>query len=254
MEDHPTVIYVAGSVQQAYLLKNRLAEQGIQAVVANETLEKGSGVDYVGWQTLPRVLVDPRDAVVARRIALEHDRRGAEVAHDAALEDDTSAEGWAVPEDWPRCPQCGASRITRCPVCKTTGSDFPEADDEYVWGLGLDEMPEGEKSCGCGTCGGPRGSATEAQGSEEDESDTDDEASPGRLVLMCPTCSEPFLPEFPRHCAWCNHEFDDGFEPDEIVRPLPESNRRVAAIVVGLLVLAAAAVAYFMFVVSGPTQ
>ena len=45
MEDHPTVIYVAGSVQQAYMLKNLLAEQGIRATVTNETLEKGSGKD-----------------------------------------------------------------------------------------------------------------------------------------------------------------------------------------------------------------
>ena len=64
MADQPTVIYVAGSLQQAHMLKNLLAEQGIEAVVTNETLEKGSGVDYVGWSTLARVVVDEADASV----------------------------------------------------------------------------------------------------------------------------------------------------------------------------------------------
>ncbi|HLA86302.1 MAG TPA: DUF2007 domain-containing protein [Thermoguttaceae bacterium] len=263
MADQPTVIYVAGTLEQAHLLKNRLAEQGIRADVTNETLQRGSGVDYIGWQTAPRVIVDEKDADAARRIALEYDRRGVQ----RVTEDNEPAEGSPddetepVPEDWPQCPQCGAPRLTRCPICKTTGTDFPEADSQYVWGLGLGETPDGEHaSCGsCGSCGG-HGSATEARDAENsekedvdsvgpsDEDVADEEDSPERLVLMCPTCSEPFLPEFSRRCAWCTHEFADGIEPEEIIPPLMESTSRLLVAAIGLLVLTAAVVVYFMYV------
>lgn len=29
---------------------------------------------------------------------------------------------------WPRCPRCGAPRITKCPACGTSGTSFPAAD------------------------------------------------------------------------------------------------------------------------------
>ncbi len=251
MEDRPTVIYVAGSVQQAYMLKNLLAEQGIEAIVTNETLEKGSGVDYVGWATLARVVVDEADAPLARAIALEHDRQGAEMAQEQQPSDDALVQAEAVPESWPRCPECGAPRVTRCPICKTTGTEFPLADDQYVWGMGLDELPDGKHSCSCGghTCGPQAPADQEEEPAGSSAEPPDDEHSPEHLVLMCPTCSEPFVPEFPRRCTWCDHEFDEGFEPEEIVQPLPQADSRVVAIVVGLLILAAVIVAYFWFVV-----
>ena len=151
-----------------------------------------------------------------------------------------------TPDAWPRCPRCSAPRITRCPICKTTGIDFPEADDEYVWGMGLDEVPEGKASCGCGhSCGAE--AATEQTALEPElESDGDDEED--RLVLMCPMCDEPFLPEFPRQCAWCDHEFPDGYEPDEIVHSTLQADSRVVISIIGLLILLALVVGYFMFV------
>lgn len=255
MEDPLTVIYVAGSAPQAHMLKNLLAERGIEATITNQTLERGAGVEYIGWQTLPRVLVDPKDAALARQIALEHDRRGVEMAQSGPFDYEASDdESPRVPETWPRCPQCGARRITRCPICQTTGVDFPEADDEYIWGMGLDEMPDEGTSCNCGGCRGGHGSmATSGEEEADDEDAGEAEAAQhdSRLVLTCPTCSEPFLPEFPRLCAWCGHEFDEGFDPKEIVQPLAESNGRVVAMVLGLLVLAAAAVVYFLVVLRG---
>jgi len=262
MEDHPTVIYVAGSVQEAYLLKNLLAEQGIRATVTNEMLDKGSGVDYVGWSTLARVVVDSKDAAAAREIALEHDRRGAEMAQSEVLDDERTVEGKLLPEAWPRCPGCGAPRITRCPICQTTGIDFPEADDQYVWGMGLDEPDSAKGGTSCATCGGCGGRAAaadvarpeEMQPADSEAAETaaageavEEDTAPRRLVLTCPTCDEPFLPEFPRRCTWCNHQFDDGYEPDDIVGPLPVSNRRVVAVALGLFLLLAAVAAYFMF-------
>jgi len=32
---------------------------------------------------------------------------------------------------WPRCPECGKLRETRCPVCNTSGSLFPLGDAEF---------------------------------------------------------------------------------------------------------------------------
>ncbi|MBN1588006.1 MAG: DUF2007 domain-containing protein [Pirellulales bacterium] len=253
MEDRQVVVYVAGSTQQAHMLKNRLAEQGIQAVVTNAALEKGSGVDYVGWATLPRVVVDEKDATLARRIALSHDCQGTQMAlQGQPLEDDedTDVGSKSLPDAWPRCPECNSPRITQCPICKTTGIDFPEADDEFVWGMGLDEVSDEKRSCAsCATCGG-HGSTRAVEDHESgDSADEPDDPTPERLVLMCPTCSEPFLPEFPRRCAWCDHEFDEGFESDQIVQPLVESNNRVVAIGVGLLILGAIVLGYFWFVV-----
>jgi hypothetical protein len=250
MEDQPTVIYVAGSLEQAHMLKNLLADEGIRAVITNETLSKGTGVDYVGWQTLPRVMVDAKDAAAARQIALKHDRRAVEMAGGESPDDSTAVEGHLVPEAWPRCPGCGSPRITYCPVCKTTGIDFPETDDEYVWGMGLDEPAE-ERTSSCGSCGacGRHGPPTDGGVDDEsvDEATADDETASPRLVLTCPTCSEPFVPEFPRRCAWCGHEFDEGYEPDDIVEPLPQSNGRVVAVAVGLLLLLVAVGIYFAF-------
>ena len=73
----PQVIYAAANMQQAYLLKSVLADRGIVAIVANGMLQGGSGVDMVGWPTLARVVVAECDAVLARQIALEFDRRTA---------------------------------------------------------------------------------------------------------------------------------------------------------------------------------
>ena len=73
IEELPT-IYRAKDLQEAYLLRNILEEEGIRTTIANEVLQGGSGVDIVGWPTLPRVMVAEDDAVRAREIALEFDR------------------------------------------------------------------------------------------------------------------------------------------------------------------------------------
>jgi hypothetical protein len=244
-----TVIYVAGSMQQAHMLRNLLAEHGIQAAVINDALERGSGVDYIGWNTAARVVVHPRDAIEARRIALEHDDQGAKMAEEQYP---CVEEAEAMPEDWPRCPECGAQRLTRCPVCKTTGTEFAEADSEYIWGMGLAEAPDETPSCGNGSCGGGScggGAPANEVESAVQEKMGDEEDDDHRLILVCPTCDEPFEPEFPRTCAWCDHEFPDGYEPENTIIPPAQCDTRVTVIVVGLLVLLTLVIGYFMFVV-----
>ena len=256
MEDSPKVVYAAKNVQQAYLLKNTLEEAGIPAAVTNATLESGSGVDYVGWNTLARVVVDAHDYETAREIALDYDRAGAMASQEeptqeyAARQDDDQGP---ILHEWPRCPQCGAERITRCPVCETTGSDFPEADSEYVWGMGLEEIADdkiadGEKGreshvCHCGSA--------DACSTEQPAASFDPQLDerPERIVLMCPTCDEPFIPEFPRDCAMCDHRFDDGFEVELRHAPPEQVGSRVIALLVGMAALLIILVVYFMWIV-----
>ena len=229
MEGSQKVVYAAQNVQQAYLLKNTLEEMGISAVVANASPEGGSGVDYVGWNTLPRVVVDELDYQNARRIAMDFDRAGTAAAEEQAQterqsQDGQEQEAGETLHEWPCCTECRAPRVTHCPVCQTTGSDFPEADPEFVWGMGLNEIQE----------------------SEEREAHEDEDE---KLVLMCPTCDEPFLPEFPNRCAMCGHRFEDGVEVELQSAPPEQHDTRVIALMIGMGVLLVALVGYFMWVV-----
>jgi putative signal transducing protein len=119
----PTEIYSAQSVVQAHLLKNLLADQGITAIVTNQMLHGGAGIDLIGTPTAAKVVVAAEDAAAAREFALDFDDRTYERA------------GWpggdpTGPDSspWPTCPGCDAKRTTRCPICETSGTDFTEAD------------------------------------------------------------------------------------------------------------------------------
>ena len=80
------VVYAAANLAEAYHLKNILAEEGIAAEVTNSLLEGGSGVDIVGWPTLPRLLVRESEVDRARRVALEYDRRNRSPRNEADVE------------------------------------------------------------------------------------------------------------------------------------------------------------------------
>lgn len=149
---------------------------------------------------------------------------------------------------WPRCPACNERRTTRCPVCATAGADFAEADSEYDWGLGVGEIPE-SGSCGCasGCCSGKSSRADEDCSVPDDA--TSDDITTTRPVLMCPTCDEPFVPEYPRRCVWCGHEFEDGYEVDVVAQPPEESMGRVIAVMIGMAVLLALMAFYFVVLI-----
>ena len=56
---------------------------------------------------------------------------------------------------WPRCPECGRRRITRCPICKTSGDLFPLGDGDF-WNVR--QAPNAQEpadgcACGNGGCG-----------------------------------------------------------------------------------------------------
>jgi putative signal transducing protein len=323
---NPTTVYSASSVQQAHFLKNLLTETGINAMVSNELLHRGSGVDLVGLPTAVKVVVAAKDAQTARELALEFDRRTAvlvepEVVYNAnspsearavkdalvqagisaAVGDETmlagtkvnvfgvaepipvivtrrdveaarqiiagghdfqaaSSEAMAdlepgesvieVPAPWPRCPQCDTRRTTRCPICPTSGTDFEEVDPEFLGSLGLPGNTA-DTAGGCGSncsCGqDPQTTApqsVEAEAAEPPGAET----IPPRLALMCPTCDEPFVPEFPRRCEWCGHEFADGYDVEDHIEgePIPV---QAMIVILGLVTLVLMACAYFAWIV-----
>ena len=128
----------------------------------------------------------------AREIALEFDEQSASPADERPSDQEQT---WAAePPVWPKCPQCGAPRTTQCPVCETTGSEFPAADGD----------------------------------------------SSGVLRLLCSTCDEPFIPQYPRHCEWCGHEFADGYSvgpSGDFAAGELSVNARVVMLLLGVLAL-----------------
>ena len=177
MDDSPIVIYEAASLEQAHLLKNLLAEEGILAFV--QSMAAGEGP--VDWPIAARVYVHENDARTAREIAMEFDVTSGEATLTVYDEDDEET----TDDGWPRCPSCQRRRLTRCPVCETTGTDFAEGFFPY----GAEDQDEEGAEHGAGTVG-----TREA------------------FLVICPVCDEPFAPRHPRRCEWCGHRFGDGWE------------------------------------------
>jgi hypothetical protein len=237
MADTPTVIYAARNMQQAHMLRNQLAEEGIKATVANDMLQGGSGVDIVGWSTLSRVVVAEDDAPRARELALEFDRMAAASAQESPAEEEVNPEEIPQsPDKWPSCPSCHARRTTRCPVCGTAGSDFPAAYRDFSSVLGLGEAAS-SSTCSCG-----HGGCTPADQREQpaDANEPPAAAQPQNM-LLCTTCDEPFAPEYPRRCEWCGHEFADGFSVDVAAKEAGGVEAISARLVVVILAIVAVA-------------
>lgn len=250
------VIYTARTMQDAHLLKNLLADERIQAIVLNEVLPGGSGVEGVGWATAARVVVAEKDALRARQIAVKFDRKMA--SSPGKLEGiELPEEPPVVLDEWPRCPECDAPRLTRCPVCGTAGTNFLPADSDFIGLPELDEAAKASAACSCGPDGCTPATATRETSHDEEEEDhvppaTDDHEAEPRTTLMCPTCDEPFEPQYPRRCEWCGHEFDDGYEVALAEGPAEEVGSHAILVILGLLALAAGLMAYFTFIVSPP--
>jgi ribosomal protein L37AE/L43A len=236
-QEFPT-IYRAKNLQEAYLLKDVLEEEGIHATVSNEILQGGSGVDIVGWPTLPQLLVSENDAARAREIVMKFDDSSSVglTPHDRQPVDIENE----VVDEWPCCPECGEPRSTRCTFCGTSGIDFPPADANAG---DLPEMPSDRAedashcNCGHGGCGNHGGDC---------EEESPEEVSLPPLVI-CPTCDEPFQPRYARRCQNCGYEFSDGVDWTPHKEHPPESfNWRIAYVFYALAVLAIGLVAYLL--------
>lgn len=260
MFDKQAAIYAARTRQDAFLLRNLLSEEGIEAVVVNDVLEGGSGVDIVGWPTLARVVVAEADAGRARHIALVFDRKTSAGARNRTNEGPEERMPGGALEAWPKCPECDAPRSTRCPICGTAGHEFPAADSDFldVLGPGAAAAAAGACSCGPGGCSTglvPADAATPPADHDMVEHAPGDHESADRAaadaskpMLMCPTCDEPFVPEYLRRCEWCGHEFPDGTEIPLSAASADPINGRVVVVILALLLLGAAMAGYFLYV------
>jgi hypothetical protein len=238
-------IYRARNLQEAALLKNLLEEEGIRATVTNNVLEGGSGVDVLGWATQPRVMVAQADAEEARQIALEYEQHGEELLQKQAIDLDDKARDEG---HWPRCPSCGRRRLTFCPHCGTAGTEFPEGDMDINRLLGLDPPPADAAPC-CGPAGCTPSSHSDSRHSERCEESTSavpqsSSFSPLPTILLCPTCDEPFAPQYLRRCEWCGHEFPDGVEMDFPPRESPAVSLRIIFTIAALVILVIFLIAY----------
>lgn len=112
------------------------------------------------------------------------------------------------------CPSCGEPRVAVCPYCQTTGGHFRAAEDftaEDVSGEAADGEP---------------------------------------VMLICPTCDEPFDAAYFRVCGACGHDFGSGLDTPPIVRELSSEplNGRVIAVAAGCIALVAALIIYFAMI------
>ena len=128
MPENLTVVYAARTLQDAHQLRNLLADAGIHAIVTNESLQGGFG-NFLGWQGLTRVVVREEDA----RAGAGHRhgvRRSASRRRPVRTPPARTSCRRRISPPWPKCPQCGAARTTRCPVCGEIGVDFPASDPD----------------------------------------------------------------------------------------------------------------------------
>ena len=219
-------------------------------MVVNDEMS-GGATGVPGWTSASRVLVAEEDAVKARRIAVEFDRRGAETTSEPHSHESSAEPGRQI--NWPTCPQCGESRRTRCPICHTSGSDFEPVDMGFEWIPDLGKQgPAKSTGCGPGGCGSndchSASADNEASDMPEDQLDDESREDWSKNMLICHTCDEPFAVEYSRACISCGHEFGDGIEIEPAGAPADQVGHRAALTVVALLAIIAALAAYFALV------
>jgi D-serine deaminase-like pyridoxal phosphate-dependent protein len=109
-------IYRARDSVQAALVQQALQEAGIRAELENLLLTGGTA-EIPGWSTNPRIMVEVKDQVAAKRVIEQFEQ--AEAAGEAARE---------AGEDVVTCIECGARLqpgVSKCPVC---GWSYDQAD------------------------------------------------------------------------------------------------------------------------------
>jgi hypothetical protein len=226
-----TTVFSDVRAEVAHLLRNRLAEAGIEAFVDNEATTAGWGFPMrrslalrialaafgvpIGSTQFVRVAVATKDASAAKEVVVQFEEEKLmgsfpmderEHDHDATSEPDAD---FVLKLD--HCPECGRPRMAVCPVCQTARADFPSADP-----------PPG--------------------------SDRAEPAAHDRL-LVCTTCDEPFAPGYLARCEWCGHDFGTGIRPADSVKSKAMDPHVVAA-VLGISASALAILAYFAVLLS----
>lgn len=120
MSQKQAVLYEGRSRNEALALREFLAGEGIEAVVADWAAAPEQWTAAASGTIV--VLVAADDEQAAQKVLERWQQRSAD---DALEEEDAAPLELAA---WPVCEQCGARRTTRCPICHTLGDDFPLAE------------------------------------------------------------------------------------------------------------------------------
>jgi hypothetical protein len=105
----------------------------------------------------------------------------------------------------------------------------------------------------CPACGERRSARCSICGSSANRfplADIEQAEGGDRVLLVCQSCDDHFLPEWYRLCPRCGHDFGDGIEVDQPPSPR-EFSLRTALVVAGLLSGVVAFLAYFLWLFAG---
>lgn len=118
-------------------------------------------------------------------------------------------------DEWPVCPNCDSLRQAVCPICESSGTEFPLA--EWIPTAPLIQL------------GGVEGE--------------DEVIGAPPVMLMCTTCDEAFAPNFYERCEHCGYDFESGVV---IETPEPEElNVRMLIVLAVLVVVTVGLVVFF---------
>lgn len=194
-------VYTASTTGQADIARLALEEAGIQAAVTSGGLENILGFAAVGAHALPNVMVAESDVAAAKQVIEGLTKDPGYLVWDKATVRGPESQAAESPKDealdaWPLCPDCKKPRVTICPICSTSGSNFPRAYDNF-------NPDETERVV------------------QIENSDAAPPPAEQRLAVICTTCDEPWLARFLRRCEWCGHDFGVGLKFD-YVQPVRE--------------------------------
>jgi len=197
-------VYTGSTPGQADVAKLTLEEAGIQAVLMNDSLHGIHGFASVGAHALPSVMVKESDQPAAQEIMDQLTKdpgfltwsRKQEAASAGEPAEKRNEPTELVP--WPHCPACQKPRVTVCPICATSGTEFPRADANFA----LDSENSADA---------PNQPTAITDGA-------DAAVVEQRLALICTTCDEPWSARFLRRCEWCGHDFGVGLRMDKVPR------------------------------------
>jgi hypothetical protein len=110
MDDSTLVeVYRAKNSAEAQLMRQELAEAGIDTIIENENLQGVLG-EVPAWNAAPRLMVQAADARIARTIIAAKERSSTRADLNEVAEKTTClACGARMREDEDRCSQCGWS-------------------------------------------------------------------------------------------------------------------------------------------------
>ena len=189
-DDKLVSVFSTNTPGEAEVAQEVLEKSGIEARVSHDVSHGIMGMATESPEGMASVLVGEQDVAAAEKILSELTSESGGLttteteASQQPLEPEIDSE--RVIAAWPHCPECDKPRVTVCPICSTSGSEFPRAHENF----GIEE--------------------------EEDDPAV---AKEQRLAVVCTTCDEPWLARFLRKCEWCGHDFGAGLKVD----PLPQN-------------------------------